>query len=125
MDLLTYVILLVVDLLVLLRGQMAAVSFPVSVNLLVDVLLVVLHSGGFMRRHLSTADAVSNALLLVCTALIDCSHGHGGWAATVDRSKLSAVSTHGLLMVELVHCGLEVLLVDGDALLFALLRAYA
>ena len=59
------VVLPLIDLLVLLRGQVAAVRRAIIRNLTIDACLTTLDVPGFTRRHLAGTNPLGNALLLV------------------------------------------------------------
>ena len=62
------VVLSLIDLLMLLRCQMAAVCRTVRRSLMIDARLAVLEVGSFMRGKLAGLNALANALLLVLRA---------------------------------------------------------
>ena len=69
-DLLAGRILLLVDLLLLLVGELAAVRHAIVMHLLIDLGLGALRAGGLTRGHLSAAQAVGDALVLIRFALV-------------------------------------------------------
>ena len=63
-------ILLAVDLLTLLAGQLAAVRHAIVMYLLVDVRLRTIRASRFAGGHLAAAQAIGNALVLVRLAVV-------------------------------------------------------
>ena len=59
------IILPLIDLLMLLRGQVAAVRRAIIRNLTIDARLATLDVPGLARRHLAGTNPLGNALLLV------------------------------------------------------------
>lgn len=70
-DLAAGAILLAVDLAFLLASQFATVGLAIGVNLLIDALFAIFGAGGFTGGHLAAANALRDAVLLVCAALAD------------------------------------------------------
>ena len=68
-DLPAHAVLAAIDVLPLLLREMAAIGCAVRRNMPVDVLLAPLSACRFTGRHLSAADTLRNAGLLICTAL--------------------------------------------------------
>lgn len=70
-DLTAGAVLFVVDLGALLTGQFAAVGLAIGADLLVDALLAILGASGFAGGHLSTANTLGDAVLLIFATLAD------------------------------------------------------
>src|SRR5262249_17400080 len=108
-----HIVLLLVDLLTLLRGEAAVVCCLVGADLLVDVCLAILAVTGLMRCELAGGDAVGDALLLIFAACVHRGHRKGLRTSVVDGGELAAVRAHGLLVSKLTGGGLEVVLVES------------
>ena len=69
-DLAGRVVLFVVDLLPLLIGQPASIGRPIVMHLPIDIGLPLVGASCFSGGHLTIADSIRDALLLVCLAFI-------------------------------------------------------
>ena len=76
-DLARFAILLAVDLLLFLRGQLAAVGSPIVADFVVDPRFILLQMRRFPGRKLSALYALGDAVLLVLSALADFALGRG------------------------------------------------
>ena len=70
-DLATSVILALVDVLMFLRRQLAAIGAAVRRDVTIDILLVVFRSGCLPGGHLAATNAIGDALLLLVAARAD------------------------------------------------------
>ena len=133
-------VLLAVDLLTLLTGELATVRLAIVVHLLVDVGLRALGAGRFAGSHLAAAQAVGDALVLIgftgigivvapdraiggrdglrlrvlLRHLVICVYvraRHGRRTSMIHRRQLRAILRGKVLMLHLVGGGLEVVLV--------------
>jgi hypothetical protein len=98
-------VLLAVDLLTLLAGELAAVGFAVVVDLLVDVGLRALGAGRFAGSHLAAAQAVGDALVLVGLAGVGVVVAAGRAVGGRDGLRLRVLLRH---LVIRIYVGLAV-----------------
>lgn len=129
LDPLAGAILFVVYLAPFLLRQAAAVSLPIVVDLLIDVLLATFKIRGLPWRKLPVRNALRNSLLLIChtrfgreAVSIYCVHRGYGGPSMIKRRKLVAVLRRILQMRHLIARGLKVLLVFEGTLLRGWLR---
>ncbi|SPE44193.1 exported hypothetical protein [Candidatus Sulfotelmatobacter sp. SbA7] len=73
-DLAALLVLLAVQLVLLLLGQMPAMGGHVSRFLILDALLVLFQTRGLSGGHIAILDAIGNAVLLVGLTLVDLVH---------------------------------------------------
>ena len=113
------VVLPLIDLLMLLRRQMAAVCRTVRRSLMIDARLAVLEVGCFMRSKLAGLNALANTLLLVLRAHSRPRECRILRTPAVHRSKIAAIGTRHLHMVLLFSRGGNMVLPRIRSLLHA------
>src|SRR6266851_6564284 len=111
------VVLPLVDLLLLLRGELAAVGRAVRRNLMVDAGVATLEVLGFAGGQLTRGDAIGDAPQLIGATIVHRGHRHRLRTAMVHRGELSAILTHRLLVAHLIHRRLHMLLTQRGLLL--------
>ena len=101
------VVLPLIDLLMLLRGQVAAVRRTIIRNLVIDARLAVLDVPGLARRHLAGTNPLRNALLLVLRPLSRPRESRILRTPAIHRSKVAAIRMRHLHMVLLLGSGIK------------------
>ena len=116
-DLPAFLILLMLDLLVFLRREVAAVVFAIGCHFVVDFGFVMFDVRSFMRRQLAGLDSVGDATLLIEAAPVHGVHGGILRMAVVIRHPLAAVLARGMLVRKLLAGWLKMLLMHRGALI--------
>src|SRR5258706_292349 len=119
------VVLPLIDLLVFLRRQGAAIRSTIIRNLAIDARLAVLDVAGLARRHLPGTNPLANPLLLVVSPLPRSRESRVLRTPAVHRSKITAIPMRHLHMVLLFHCGAKMVLPRKRSLSLILTRLNA
>ena len=82
-DLLAGVVLLMIDLGALLRGELAAIGSAVVSHFAVDIGFAMFQMTGFMRSQLPRLNPIRDALLLMGFASVDAAHRSGCGPAVI------------------------------------------
>src|SRR5580704_16509113 len=104
------VVLPLIDLLMLLRGQVAAICRAISRNLVIDARLASLDVPGLPRRHLAGPNPLRNALLLILRSHPGTGESRVLRTPAVYRCKVTAIRMRHLHMVLLFDCGINMVL---------------
>ena len=97
-NLLTRIVLLMVNLRSLLRRELAAVSRAVVMHFTVDVCFAILKLTGLMGRQLSTLCAILDTRLLIRFALVNSAHCRVRRPAMIFRHEIGAVGAGEMLV---------------------------
>ena len=98
----TSLILLMLDLFVLLRRQLAAIGTTIGGHLMIDVRFAVFQVRGLARRQLSRTNSLCYTSLLIEAAPVDGIHGCRPRRPVVRGCPLTAVLASRVLVGELV-----------------------
>src|ERR1700760_2766703 len=104
------IVLPLIDLLMLLSGQVATISRAIVCNLAIDARLATLNIARLDRRHLARTNALRNALLLILSP-----HSRPGKSrilrmSAIYRSKVAAIGMRHLHVVALFRSSVKMTL---------------
>src|SRR5580658_2695801 len=116
-DFLAGFVLFLVDLFLFRGSRLTAVGFAVGFRLLIDMLLLLFHVGGFSRRHLAAGGAFADALLLIFGAFTDAAHRGIRGPAMIFGCKVGAIQAGCVFVAQLLRGRVHVLFVFRGAFL--------
>src|SRR5580658_9251900 len=116
-DFLAGFVLFLVDLFLFRGSRLTAVGFAVGFRLLIDMLLLLFHVGGFSRRHLAAGGAFADALLLIFGAFTDVAHRGIRGPPVIFRREVGAIQAGCVFVAHLLRGRVYVLFVFRGAFL--------